>query len=72
MKIKNICVISETFGTLEVSSDNVESRIQLSPADCQQVMYLAERLYEQHQQRIAEEFAKPLPALADFSEVPDE
>ena len=74
MKINSMAVINygTPTGTLEVSSDNTKTNITLTEHDAQQVMYLAERIYEQHQQRIAEEFTRPLPALGHFTEVEDE
>lgn len=68
MKIETICVVGD-YGTLTVRSEDSKTEIRLSKEDCQQAMYLAERIYEQHQQRIAEEFSRPLPAIADFTEV---
>lgn len=68
MRIETLCVVGD-YGTLTVRTDESKTEIKLSKEDCQQAMYLAERIYEQHQQRIAKEFSQPLPAIADFTEV---
>lgn len=72
MKIDSITVVSGTYGSLVAVSESSRTTIELTKEDCQQVQYLAERIYEQHQQRIAEEFSRPLPTLADYSEVNDD
>lgn len=74
MQISSICVLggNTPSGTLEVTCDSVRSSIRLTEHDAQQVMYLAERLYEAHQQRIAEAFRQPLPSLGHFTEVDDD
>lgn len=71
MEIARVEVGKWGEGSVTVILDGVTAIIKLTEQDIQQFMYLADRIYEQHQQGLVEEFRRPLAALADFSEVED-
>lgn len=73
MKLVSLTAVNDfSYGTLVIGGDSHRTEIRLRPDDLEQLGTVAERIYESHQQRIADEIAKPLPRLADFSEVPND
>lgn len=69
--IYSVCVINGNYGNMDLSfADESKLSITLNEAEAREIQIVAERIYERRQASISREVAKPLAALADFTEVP--
>lgn len=70
-KINTICTVNGGgYGTLDIHlEDGTSVQVKLTDEEARRIQALGETIYSERQKAIAEQIAKPLPALADFTEV---